>query len=204
NYVPDAIDLLPNTSIHSGLPNVVPVITHDTVYSQQAVSGPCFGAGFSITAAADSIGWDYVWNTGSTGASLEVNEPGTYWVSYHTPPCNVHTDTFTVSFPNGVLPTITITDACKDAANGKASATTYPGDPVSYYYTWLSGSDTLSQGDSLLQVPAGSYSLYVQTDTGCDTLLPFVIPEVEFELSFTMSDTLICMGTILEVQNTSD
>jgi len=75
---------------------------------------------------------------------------------------------------------------------------------VSYYYTWLSGSDTLSQGDSLLQVPAGSYSLYVQTDTGCDTLLPFVIPEVGFELSFTMSDILICMGTILEVQNTSD
>src|SRR5690606_17815734 len=125
----------------------------------------------------DTTGRDYFWNDGSTTASIEVNTPGTYWVNYHTPPCSYHVDTFYVSFPNGVLPTIYTSAECQSGGNGYAYAYTYPGDPVSYSYIWVDNSDTLSLTDTLLDVPSGSYRLHVQTNTGCDTLLFFNIEE---------------------------
>src|SRR5690606_6898448 len=51
--------------------------------------------------------------------------------------------------------------------------------------------------------PAGNYTLLVHT-ANCDTSLNFVIPEVDYQASFTVSDTLLCMGEQLQFENTSD
>lgn len=186
-----------------GFPNVVPVIPHDTFYIQQELSAGCFASNTVITALDDSTGWDYLWNTGDLGASLEVSEPGTYWVSYRTPPCNFHTDTFQVGFPNGVLPMIHVDTACIGVSNGGAYASTYPDDTVHYTYTWLSSTDTLSVTDSLLSVPSGNYTVLIHT-AHCDTSLNFSVPVVDYRVNFTLSDTLLCQGGILHFQNTSD
>src|SRR5690606_20789963 len=59
--------------------------------------------------------------------------------------------------------------------------------------------------DTMAVVPSGSYSLHVfSTDTGCDTLLFFDVPEEEFQVSFYVSDTLICLGDTIRFTNTSD
>lgn len=203
-FTPDVVSPVSGTRFSMGLPNVVPVIPHDTFLTGQAWSAGCFAVETSVRALDTSTGWDYVWSTGVTGMALTVDTPGTYWVSYRTPPCNYHVDTFHVRFPLGVLPDIYTHAACRSDSNGAAYATTYPGDPVDYEYTWMRGPDTLSVTDTLSGVPSGGYSLHVQTNTGCDTLLFFDMPEADFRVSFAISDTLICVGDTIRLTNTSD
>lgn len=194
-----------NMSIgYGGGPNKVAVISNDTLLSNYAHDAGCFTTQTAITVNDPRSGWDYIWNTGSTGTEQLVDTPGIYWVTYRTPPCTYNVDTFHVRFPNGVLPKIKTRAACRSDNNGFAFATTYPGDPVKYTFTWLQGDDTLSVSDTLSGVPSGSYSLFVQTDSGCDTLLHFDVPEEDFHVSFEVSDTLICLGDTLQIANTSD
>lgn len=203
-YVADAVTLIPGSSFNAGLPNVIPVINNESTYSNHIIHGKCFASNnTSIHAINNSTGWDYLWNTGATTTMITIDTPGTYYVSYRSPPCIHHIDTFHVSFPYGVLPSIHIDTACAGMANGGAYATTYPGDTVHYVYTWLSGADTLSLTDTFASVPSGSYTLLVHT-VNCDTNLNFIIPEVDYQVSFTISDTLLCMGDALQFQNTSD
>src|SRR5690606_4170064 len=58
--------------------------------------------------------------------------------------------------------------------------------------------------DTLKRRASGSYSLHVQTDTGCDTVLFFDIREEDFRVSFEVSDTNICQGDTIQLSNTSD
>src|SRR5690606_5916012 len=101
-FVLDAVSLLPGTSfVNAGLPNVVPVIPKDTFLSSGVFDARECWANVnrpSITAKNDSTGWGYVWNTGVTGPELAADTSGVYWVSYRTPPCNYHVDTFHVRF----------------------------------------------------------------------------------------------------------
>lgn len=197
------LELVPDTKVLLGFPNIITAVQVDTVTHSSSNQAPCFASETFVQALDVTNGWDYVWNTGDVGSVLEINAAGSYWVSYHTPPCDFHVDTFHVEFPNGVLPAIHVDTACMGAANGNAYATTYPGDTVSYTYTWLNGTDTLSDTDSLFAVPAGSYTLLVRT-ANCDTSLNIIIPEVDYEVSFIISDTVLCMGDLLQFENTSD
>lgn len=185
-----------------GFPHVVPAIRYDTFYAQQTVIAPCFTSQVSCFALNEDTGWDYVWNTGDNGTSLAVESPGTYWVSYHTPPCSFNVDTFLISFPHGMLPDLYIDTSCANIGNGRAYVSTYAGDTVTYSYTWTNGpGDTLSTGDTLSQASSGNYKIYIHT-IHCDTMLSFFIPEADHRVSFR-SDSIVCMGSSLTFQNTS-
>ncbi len=205
-YDSSALELLSGQKAWLGLPNVVPVIKPDTLGTgQEAVSANCFANinPPSITARNDTSGWNYIWDDGTYGTTRKVDMPGTYWVSYHTPPCNYNIDTFYVSFSNGVLPDIHFRNACKGFRNGKAWATTYSGDTVTYHYLWQNDNDdTLSIADTLQNVPSGNYTLRVST-AQCDTTLSFFISEEEHHVFF-LADSIVCQGTVLSFQNTSD
>lgn len=197
----DVLSLLPGTSMNFGFHNEVPVFGRDTVYSGQEHVAGCFAADYTLT-ATDTAGWDYQWNGGSQQTRITVAAGGTYYVQYHTEPCVFHTDTFSVSFPNGVLPRIGIRNSCKGLDNGKAWAYTFSGDTVQYHYTWINAAqDTLAVTDSLLPAPSGYYTLSVST-AHCDTTLSVYIPEENDQVSFS-ADTLICLGEPLSYQNTS-
>lgn len=201
----EAIHLLEGTNVHIGLPNAVSVIPRDTFLTTQFVNAPCWANVFppTLRAKADTIGWDYSWSTGSSGPLLEVDSPGLYWVSYRSPPCNYHVDTFRVAFPHGVLPDISIQEACNGLSNGRAWASTYRGDTVSYQYFWTNrAGDTLSSHDTLTEVSAGHYLLYIYTSR-CDTVLSIFVPEEEHTVSFS-ADSVICQGERLQFSNTSD
>ncbi|MFA6059091.1 MAG: PKD domain-containing protein [Taibaiella sp.] len=204
NYTTNAVSFSAN-SISGALPNIVPVFIQEAdTFSVTQVEGPCWSHGFELQGAIG--GWDYQSNGAHQGPVITVDTPGLYWLSYYTGPCRFHVDTFFVTFPKGVLPDITVQAACKESATGKARATTYPGDPVYYTYIWFkaSGQDTLSVTDSLTGREAGSYKVFITTNTGCDTVLYFDIPAITPEVSFALSDTLICVSDALFTTNTSD
>ncbi len=195
---------LGNSGMVTAFPNTIAALNAQTIITHQAAHAPCFANVHPMTLSAqDSEGWDYLWSDGTTGFSRTVTAPGTYSISYYTPPCNLHIDSFEVSFPNGVLPAISIRNACKAYPDGRAWAHTYPGDTVTYHYTWINGnSDTLSREDTLRNVPSGTYRLRVTT-AQCDTLISFFIPAEDFSISFKV-DTLVCSGNPLSIKNTSD
>lgn len=190
--------------ITGALPNQVPILTYDTAQGVVTNLNPhCWHS--MLTLHADHSGWDHLWNTGATGQAIAITDPGTYWVNYKTAPCVYHTDTFQVPYPLAALPQLNISAACKSRTNGMVFSAPHSGDTVSYHYYWLNSShDTLSTTDSLQNVAAGSYSVYIYTSAGCDTLLFFDIPEEDFQVSFTVSDTLICLGDTLQFTNISD
>jgi gliding motility-associated-like protein len=203
NYVPNAI-LFPGP-LNGSLPNHTPKIVDAVYYSSTThLSGPCWGVPFPISATEE--GWDYTWGHGPNTKTVLADTPGMYIVSYNTPPCNYHVDTFIVHFPLGVLPDITASAACNGASNGKAYASTYPGDPVTYHYAWLrtGSNDTLSVSDQVHNLEPGTYRVFISTNTGCDTMLNWSVPEVDFKVSFNLSDTLACVGEAITLSNTSD
>lgn len=198
----DTLHLPAGSTFSFGLHNQVPVMKRDTLASVQSVSAACFASQQQL-AAADINGWDYTWNTGANSSGITVTSPGTYWLQYYTGPCRYHTDTFEVGFPGGILPQINTQSSCNAMANGKAWASTYTGDTVTYHYQWYNtAGDTLSLTDTLFNAPAGQYSLSIST-ANCDTVLTFSISEEMHRVSF-LADTLICLGTPITFQNTSD
>ncbi len=204
-FVSKAITLLPGTTAGPGLPNVVSVVVRDTATPASTfIQAPCWvnrSEGYALHIGTE--GWDYQWNTGDFRSTLMVDTPGTYWVNYYMPPCTFHSDTFHVTFPNGVLPDITIKSSCKGSNNGKAWAGTYPGDTIAYHYAWTTYSkDTLSLTDTLQNVPSGNYILHINT-VNCDTTLTFFIPEEEHKVSYH-ADCIICQEQEAIFKNTSD
>jgi gliding motility-associated-like protein len=204
DFESDAIIFNSTGNISGALPNSVPLfIKEPDTFSVTHVAGPCWGVNFEITGNAD--GWNYSSNGINNNHKIFVDTPGTYWLSYYTANCRLHVDTYKVTFPNGVLPHIFKESACRNLSNAKASASTYQGDPVTYYYTWMKGNsnDTLSQSNILDHVPSGFYKVHIATNTGCDTVLTFELTAIDPNFSFTVSDTLVCEGGIVQTMNTS-
>lgn len=197
------VPLIAGSFFYAGFPNQVPVIYYDSVKTTKTIAAPCFATDMTLYADNSTTGWNYEWNTGVSGATYVANGPGTYWVTYRTIPCQVHTDTFHVNFPNGVLPQLQISSSCKNTADGKVWASTFPGDTVSYHYTWINeANDTLSVTDTLQGQASGNYSVYMST-VNCDTVIPFFIPEEGALVSFDMPP-IVCMEEAVTFQNTSD
>ncbi len=206
-YTANAIQIPEGSNLLVGFPNVIAMAAKDTTtYTPITtdIQAPCWidpSIGYFLHGSKE--GWDHLWNDGSTTADLLINEPGKYWVSYYAKPCRFQVDTFIVTFPGGVLPSIAIEASCHNAANGRAKAYTYPGDTVIYHYTWRNNrNDILSATADLQNVPAGKYSLAITT-AQCDTLLYIDIPEVEGRVSFA-ADSLACIIDTIQFQNTSD
>ncbi|WP_118952571.1 PKD domain-containing protein [Taibaiella helva] len=176
-----------------GLPNIVAEVIRDTVTTAKAAKGGCFAESLALAATNDTTGWDYTWSSGATGPSQMVSAEGYHWVSYFSPPCTFHTDSFLVSFPNGRLPVVRINEGCAHTANASAYAYTDASDTVSYHYTWRNAQDSIvSETDTLQQVLPGWYTLDIRTP-GCDTLLQVILPEVSYQAGFDV-DTIVCAG----------
>ncbi len=203
-YTPGVVQLLENTFFNGGLPNTVPVVRADTILSARHYTAACFQDRITVTASEHHNGRDYLWNTGATTASISLETQGAYWVTYTTPPCNYHADTFHLDFPHGPLPDISITPACRKERNGAARATLLRGNPALYTYTWMDKNGrVLSASDTLQHVPSGDYRVRIRTTSGCDTMLDFRIPEQGGQIAFSASAELICLGDTIRFTPTS-
>ncbi|WP_118972896.1 PKD domain-containing protein [Taibaiella koreensis] len=208
-YEPGIIPLLSGTSFVFGLPNVVPVFHRDSLYNAMSVKTACFSTG-QLLMAADTAGWDYLWSNNAHGPATTVTLPGTYWVSYHIPPCTYRVDTFQVSF-KGQRPDLFALGGCRNDSNAMAWAMPAYGDTTTYSYTWRNSNDQVlrgplltNHGDSLLHLTPGAYKLNVAVDSDCAVTLMINVPQPSFyRTSFRASDTVICMGQTVSFESTS-
>ena len=185
-----------------GLPNVVPVMHTDTIYSSHVVKAACFSSEHVLQAQNTNNTWGHIWNSGATTPYLIADTPGLYWVNYRKSPCTTYVDTFKLLFLSGPLPQVTITASCAGSDNGKASVISAATDTNTYTFVWANAAgDTLSLSDSLVAAAAGSYTLRI-TSVFCDTILQVSIPEVDYKVSFNSND-ILCEDTDMQLQNTS-
>lgn len=191
-------------SFGPGLPNNIAsrIVPKDTIYSLIYDSVACFGVPPLVLNALIGTGSNYTWNTGATGPQLSVTAGGTYRVGYNITPCVYRIDSFRVWSPSGIIPAVQTAPACPGSDNGKAWVQT-GGSSLSLRWTLAADTVTLSVSDSLLNVPSGHYQLHIITEHGCDTTLLFFVPEEDRQVSFTCSDTLICLGEEVVLINTT-
>lgn len=205
----NAVTLPSNALMIGGLPNVVPVIKRDTIHNSQRSQPPCFTDNITLVATNDTTGWGYIWNHGILGREATITGSGTYWVSYHEPPCTYHVDTFHVIVESHI-PSIKSIAGCKNDTNARAWATTAATDTITYTYTWRIDSQIVqgplqsNHGDTLSNIFNGTtYTLEIHAPNGCDTILKITTPFPDYQAAFTVSDTVICMGTSVSFLNTS-
>lgn len=204
-YLPNNIQLLPNTQSLIGLPNHV--ITLQEPVSNTTSTSICYFSD-SCVFSADPDAWDILWDDGSINNTRSAYHSGSYSVSYYTPPCTYHADTFILHTPtlspiNGLTP-----PGCKGEHEGRIWSHPATGDSTTYTYTWkdatgsiLSTTTHALEGDTLSGLGPGIYTLYLQ-GAGCDTTFTFNLPAPDYTVSFT-TDTLICFGDTIQFNNTS-
>lgn len=204
-YVVNALSLNLNCAAYFGLPSVVPVFKRDTVIQAQSVLAPCFTN--EITLAPVNGGNDFLWSDGTTGNQLTVNQSGTYHVSYKEAPCIYHRDTFHVTM-RSLVPAAGFTrSGCIGDSIDMAWVSPAPNDNYTYQYTWKNATGIVlqstihAQGDTLKNIPPGTYTLNMNGGNGCDSTFVFHLPEPG-RAAFT-ADTLICTGETINFYNSS-
>ncbi len=175
----NVVSLLPGTILAPivGLPNVVPVIRRDTLYSysQQEQCDPVI-----TLAANDTTGWNYVWNDGTAGAKLTLHMQfgkNVHWVRYQTSPCIYHVDTFEVNVIKPSYHSFTRVICTDDSFNFNERILFAPG----IYHDTLkvaSGCDSIVTL-SLVPIPAPEIEVLVETD----------------RTALCMGDTVLCTAT---------
>ncbi len=186
-------------------PDIVLPPEQDTVYGGLRPVTACFCD--SVLLQANTPGSCYRWDDGSGQTTRMVREPGIYWVQYTNAHCSLHIDSFEVQFVQ--LPDIgPAAYSCPNEQKG--NVTIIPADNTRFNYTWRNSEGhpirerETDNGDTLISVTAGRYSVQLTTTSGCDTtlyaeVLPLPLPPVSYE-----ADTIICKGVPLSFTNTSD
>lgn len=184
-----------------GLPNSVVLISSKRVNRFKADTAICTRN--HLLKAIDTSGINYMWNDSTTGAVRQVDNPGTYWVSYQVKtPCKLYEyiDTLQVVFDFSRTNRYTTT---RDS--GMCKSDTVLLTAVNRYgsaYTWEDG----SRGMERKVNQAGTYTLSYQVDSLCEDYVDsfiIVYPEKKFEIAFT-GDTVICQDAPAIFYNTSD
>jgi len=157
---------------------ITEVVTQPAELTASISSTPVSTIGGSDgTAMAQGIGgtpdYSYLWNTGSTAASIGNLTEGTYCVTI-TDVNNCSYDTCTTVNSSGCqldLMVTTSNPSCEGDSNGSALAAT-SGGTAPYVYTW---SSSLNQTDTEGNLIAGTYNVHVTDANGCEDSTSFVI-----------------------------
>ena len=194
NPLADVI-MSPLWNIYRPLPNDIAVLPYyDTIRTAIQVTA-CFKDSIEITADTGKL---HVWNDGTTGRSRTVTNSGIYTVKYTNADCTNQQDTFKVVFVK--LPALSYTSySCPNSYKAKAKLIPYQNDTTTFHYAWKDeNNNTLQQswsnnGDSILNLSSGIYTVQIRTQTGCDTTLHFTINPLPMPYVSFNSDTVICL-----------
>jgi gliding motility-associated-like protein len=146
----------------------------------------------SVTLSAPPNHLSYLWNTGATSSSINVNQPGTYWVTV-TSTNGTASDTIVVS--NFVPQNISIMGAL-GVCQGNTTDLFASNDFTNYQ--WSTGEQTQS-----ITAGAGTYWLTANDPNGCitsDTAFVFEFPNPTVSIS---GNTSVCVDdeTTLEANS---
>ncbi|NNM16820.1 MAG: hypothetical protein HKO56_09190, partial [Bacteroidia bacterium] len=156
--------------------NALPLV----VCTQDSVD--CFGGSTGSATVAVSGGsapYSYSWSPGGATAETATNlSAGTYTaVVTDALGCSASC-TVTVLEPNQMLAFAAIEDSitCFGADDGVLAATAFGGNG-NYVYMWvLNGTDTIAVGDTVNNMPTGTYTVYVSDGNGCSTITGVFLP----------------------------
>lgn len=134
-------------------------------------------AGGMLELMPQSIGTGtYTWDNGSTGPTLQVNEPGTYILTLSDLACGLLTDTIVVSAAAGISFSIEgETSVCPGEDISLTATSTTPG--LSYSWIDVDGA-VLSDTDNLSFTPTQLGQLLIFATDGCSIANENIIYEV--------------------------
>lgn len=157
-------------------PDPVVNLGNDTIF--------CFGGGITLDAGP---GWaGYLWSTNATTQTINVSNSGTYHVTVSTAAGCVGMDTITVTVGQQLLVSASGTNPdCNGGSNGSVTATASGSPPLSYLWN-APGSPTTAVVNNL---PAGTYTVYVQDAYGCsDSAMVTITEPGQLNTSITGTD----------------
>ena len=157
--VTDSVGCSGSTSVIINEPTVVSSTT-------SANDARCFGdsTGTASAFGAGGVpGYTYLWSNGGTGSTVANLPAGTYSVVVTDSNGCTHTDSATVAEPQPlVLSSVIVSPSCNGNSDGSITMVPTGGTP-GYSYLWNTGAT--SQG--LSNLPAGSYTCFVNDSLGC-------------------------------------
>ncbi len=143
-----------------------------------------------VTLSAGTIYSHYLWSTGEHTPTIQVTQPGTYWVRVTDRYNYVSSDTIRVNYPEYQW---------RDTAFcAGTSVTINPGLGDSYSYLW----STTAMTPTIVVTQPGTYWVLITDTLGCSLQLPPItvqadnLPQITW---FPQTDTLLCNGSRLEV-----
>lgn len=137
----------------------------------------CFGdddGTVSISVSGGVTPYDYAWSHGPTTDDVTGLAPGTYYVTVYDLDSCFAVDSFEITEPDLLEAFLddTVDVTCNGGSNGIVTTTITGGTPP-YQYLWSNGFTS----QNLLNVPAGSYTLTVTDDNGCEATVSHTINE---------------------------
>lgn len=171
------------------------VITEPTVLSASLVSSSdanCYNSEDGEIVVAGNGGtapYAYSWSNGATTANNSNIGDGTYAVTITDDNGCTITDSYSISEPTLLGAAIVNIDSvtCYDLSDGSVEVSANGG-TTPYQYTWSAGSgNEINSG-----LMAGTYSVTITDDNGCDTILTATVDQPD-SISITISGTdLFC------------
>jgi len=204
-YVANALALSQNQN-SVGLPNTVPLFVRDTMSSSQSIV-VCFSDSITLYADTTQDKFDIWWEGGATTEAITADSSGTYVVHYHTAPCVYHTDSFNVLFLSPA-PSGGAFAGCKGEFNSYLWIQPGVGDNNIYSYTWRDSLGNIistavsATGDTVYTNNQGKYSVTISGDD-CDTTIAIELELPDYDASFVVDDSIICIGDTIFLQNAS-
>jgi len=186
------------TSVNFNPQIVMPPTPRDTVTSYQKTA-LCFGG----ILHAGIPGGCYHWTTGSDSSSTFVDTSGQYVVTWSGEDCSYHIDTFNVYIP--LLPEVPMLQyGCP--GNIRISIKNKPGDEENYTYNLYNEDSSFKDtrisnyGCDFNNLKAGTYSLHITTDAGCDTIMQIILDGYPVpQINTTPTDTIINYGDSIRI-----
>ena len=147
----------------------------------------------------DSPKVHFVWNVIDAA-------PGNYifYITYTDDGCPLVT-TKTIAYTIRIIPHINkfvggSSPSCESTSTGQAWAHPAASLPITYSYRWVDAAgNTLQEfssttGDTLKNIPAGKYKVYIRNDGGCGTNVEVEVTENPAPSVTLRSDTTLCEG----------
>lgn len=195
-FVANAIPLPAGKWSRRGLPNDIGILAAPDTLSSYNEVNICFTDTAILTAGN---GKNYLWNNGSTSQTIPVTTAGVYEVRYINGACQYAIDTYKVNFYK--LPELGSNRySCPGKMQGKAWCRPVPGDNSVFTYTWKDNAgNTIRQysgsaADTITGLDAGSFTVRITTNMGCDTILEFQVLPLPLPDVALLADTIVCKG----------
>jgi hypothetical protein len=143
---------------------------HEVVEGECNVPAPVIQAdgplsicpGSSITLSASSIAGSYLWSTGATSSTIEVNSPGVYnLISYDQNGCAASSNSLVVEIETNETPTITVEGELEFCEGNSLVLSSSTGAS----YSWSSGESS----QSISVTESGSYAVTISSECGSST-----------------------------------